>query len=161
MPSATDFLPSSMTMFMNLERTRSPNLGSGRISRFSGRRRRDIRTFLLSSAGSGTCPGLTSLFRHPGFDPGSIRTPDFAGVTLRGLTPTRSLRTLGAVFRARLTAILDALSVEHAAPHMVTHTGKVAHTAAADEDDAMFLAVVALAGNVAEDRKSTRLNSSH
>src|SRR3546814_16446506 len=98
---------SSDLLFMNLERTRSPNLGSGRISRFSGRRRRDIRTFLLSSAGSGTCPGLTSLFRHPGFDPGSIRTPAFAGVTLRGLTPTRSLRTLGAVFRARLTAILD------------------------------------------------------
>src|SRR5690349_16552593 len=42
MPSATDFLPSSMTLFMNLDRTMSPNFGSGRISRFSGRRRRDI-----------------------------------------------------------------------------------------------------------------------
>src|SRR5206468_2569222 len=42
MPSATDFLPSSMTLFMNLLRTMSPNFGSGRISRFSGRRRRDI-----------------------------------------------------------------------------------------------------------------------
>src|SRR6185503_979256 len=42
MPSATDFLPSSMTLFMNLLSTMSPNFGSGRISRFSGRRRRDI-----------------------------------------------------------------------------------------------------------------------
>src|SRR5881628_829264 len=46
MPSATDFLPSSMTEFMNLESTMSPNFGSGRISRFSGRRRRDIGLFL-------------------------------------------------------------------------------------------------------------------
>src|SRR5262245_11489704 len=47
MPSATDFLPSSMTLFMNLESTTSPNLGSGRISRFSGRRRRAISIYLL------------------------------------------------------------------------------------------------------------------
>jgi hypothetical protein len=31
----TDFLPSSMSEFMNLETTRSPNLGSGLTSRFS------------------------------------------------------------------------------------------------------------------------------
>src|SRR3954451_13102479 len=46
MPSATDFLPSSMTEFMNLVRTTSPKRGSGRTSRFSGRRRRDIGVFL-------------------------------------------------------------------------------------------------------------------
>src|SRR3954451_17514086 len=46
MPSATDFLPSSMTEFMNFDRTISPNFGSGRISRFSGRRRREIGKFL-------------------------------------------------------------------------------------------------------------------
>src|SRR5687768_5020573 len=45
MPSATDFLPSSMTEFMNFDSTMSPNFGSGRISRFSGRRRRDIFWF--------------------------------------------------------------------------------------------------------------------
>jgi hypothetical protein len=33
--SATDFLPSYMTAFMNLVTIRSPNFGSGRISRFS------------------------------------------------------------------------------------------------------------------------------
>src|ERR1051325_585467 len=47
MPSATDFLPSSMTLFMNFERTMSPNFGSGRISRFSGRRRRDMSSIPL------------------------------------------------------------------------------------------------------------------
>src|SRR3990170_1690501 len=40
--SATDFLPCSITMFMNLVSTTSPKRGSGRISRFSGRRRRAI-----------------------------------------------------------------------------------------------------------------------
>src|SRR3546814_11534723 len=40
MLSATDFLPSSMTLFMNLDSTTSPKRGSGRISRRSGRRRR-------------------------------------------------------------------------------------------------------------------------
>ena len=33
--SATDFLPSRMTLFMNFETTMSPNFGSGLISRFS------------------------------------------------------------------------------------------------------------------------------
>src|SRR3954452_11525545 len=55
MPSATDFLPSSMMLFMNFDSTTSPNFGSGRISRFSGRRRRDIYLILL----------LFSLVRNP------------------------------------------------------------------------------------------------
>src|SRR6202012_1262358 len=42
MPSAADFLPSYIRLFMNLARTRSPNLASGLISRRSARRRRDI-----------------------------------------------------------------------------------------------------------------------
>src|ERR1044071_7734091 len=40
--SATDFLPSSITQFMNLVRMVSPNLGSGMISRRSARWRRDM-----------------------------------------------------------------------------------------------------------------------
>src|SRR3546814_450311 len=42
MLSATDFFPSSMTLFMNFDSTVSPKRGSGRISRRSGRRRRAI-----------------------------------------------------------------------------------------------------------------------
>src|SRR5690348_9947465 len=47
--SATDFLPSFMIEFMNLDTTRSPNLGSGLTSRFSALCRRDIRLFLHRS----------------------------------------------------------------------------------------------------------------
>src|SRR4051794_19747522 len=107
MPSATDFLPSSMTLFMNLERMTSPNLGSGRISRFSGRRRRAISIYLL-------------------------------------------LRTLGAVFGTAPLAVLDPLGVEHAAQHMIAHAGKVAHTAAADQDHRVLLKIMAFTGDVAD-----------
>src|SRR5436305_4873129 len=98
MPSATDFLPSSMTLFMNLERTMSPNLGSGRISRFSGRRRRDIGYFLSLQP-----------------------VPELLGEPCPGLTLVWLFRTLGAVFRAGLFAVLDALGVEDAAQHMVAY----------------------------------------
>src|SRR5690348_9070963 len=126
MPSATDFLPSSMTEFMNFERTRSPNFGSGRISRFSGRRRRDI-VIPFSSAFSGT-----------------------SGRTLSGAYSCGLFGALGAVFGTRLLAVLHALRVEDAAKHVVADARKVAHTAAADQHDAVLLEVVALAGDVAD-----------
>src|SRR5687767_10879316 len=118
MPSATDFLPSSMTEFMNFESTMSPNFGSGRISRFSGRRRRDIDLFL------------------------SLQPDPARG---RGL-----LRTLGAVLGTGLAAVLDTLGIENAAQDVVTNTGKVANTAAADQDHRVLLQVVPLAGDVAD-----------
>src|SRR5436305_4545754 len=124
MPSATDFLPSSMTEFMNFDRTMSPNRGSGRISRFSGRRRRDIGYSFLFS-----------LFRD-------LHLP---GAYSRGL-----FGTLGAVLGARLPAVLDALRIEDAAKHMVANARKVAHTAAADQHDAVLLQVVAFAGDIAD-----------
>src|SRR5688572_27710927 len=108
MPSATDFLPSSMTEFMNFDRTMSPNFGSGRISRFSGRRRRDIR-----------CSFLFSRVRN-----------------LSGAYSCWLFGALGAVLGSRLAPILDTLRVEHAAKHVVAHAGKVANTAAADQHDA-------------------------
>src|SRR6185312_1714555 len=91
---------------MNLATVRSPNFGSGRTSRFSARRRRDISVFSL-------------------------------------------LRTLGAVERAALLAVLHALRVEHAAQDVVADAGKVLHAAAADQDHRVFLQVVAFAGDVA------------
>src|SRR5438270_3449847 len=123
MPSATDFLPSSMTEFMNFERVMSPNLGSGRISRFSGRRRRDIGLFL-------------SLQPVP--EP------------VRGLLSRGLFGALGAVLRAGLPAVLDPLRIEHAAEHVIADAGQIAHTAAADQHDAVLLEVVALAGDVAD-----------
>src|ERR687889_1861670 len=115
MPSATDFLPSSMTEFMNLESTMSPNFGSGRISRFSGRRRRAIGKFL-------------SLQPLP--EP------------VRGLL-LWLFGALGAVLGTGLPAVLDALRVEDSAKHVIADTGKVAHTPAADQHDAVLLQVVA------------------
>src|SRR5246127_5711216 len=106
MPSAADFLPSYIREFMNLARTRSPNLASGVISRRSARWRRDIYLSLL--------------------------------------------RTLGAIERTALLAVLDALRVEHAADDVVAHTGKVLHAAAADQDHAVLLKIVALARNISE-----------
>src|SRR5881397_1300454 len=86
MPSATDFLPSSMTEFMNLVRTMSPNFGSGRISRFSGRRRRDILSNpSLLQPGPEPVRGLLILF--PGTDRDPAWTPASAGVALSGLAP--------------------------------------------------------------------------
>src|SRR3954451_6378692 len=122
MPSATDFLPSSMTEFMNFESTISPNLGSGRISRFSGRRRRDIGLFLSLQP-----------FPEP----------------VRGLL-VRLFGALGAVLGARLPTVLDTLGVEHAAKDVVANARKIAHTAAADQHDAVLLEVVAFARDVAD-----------
>lgn len=62
-----------------------------------------------------------------------------------------SLRTLGPVLRTRLLAVLHTLRVQHAAQDVVTHTGKIAHTPAADQHDAVLLQVVAFTGDVADD----------
>src|SRR3546814_9049924 len=95
--------------------------------------------------------------------------------------------SLGAVLRTALLAVLHTLRIEHAAQDVIAHAGKVAHTAAADQHDAVLLEVVAFAGDIGDDfalvgqtdlgdlaerrvrlfrrrridRKSTRLNSSH
>src|SRR3954468_18494369 len=106
MPSAADFLPSYIREFMNLARTRSPNLASGVISRRSARWRRDIYLSLL--------------------------------------------RTLGAIERTALLAVLDALGVEHAADDMVAHARKILHAAAADQHHRVLLQVMAFAGNVGQ-----------
>src|SRR6185312_11024991 len=98
MPSAAAFLPSYIREFMNLARTRSPNLASGVISRRSARWRRDICVLLL--------------------------------------------RTLGAVERTALLAVLDALGVQHAANDVVANARKILHAAAADQHDAVLLQVM-------------------
>src|SRR5258706_8667229 len=91
---------------MNLVSTRSPNFGSGRTSRFSARRRRDISASSL-------------------------------------------LRSLGAVERTALLAVLDPLGIQHAAEDVVADAGKVLHPAAADKDHRVLLQIVALTGDVA------------
>src|SRR3954466_8745139 len=61
-----------------------------------------------------------------------------------------SFRTLRAILRPALLAVLDALGIEDAAENVVTHAGQILDAAAADHDDRMFLKVVAFARNVAD-----------
>ena len=57
----------------------------------------------------------------------------------------------GPVLGPGLLAIRDALRIEHAADDMVAHAGEIAHAAAADQNDRMFLQVMAFARNVGGD----------
>src|SRR3546814_11621960 len=50
-----------------------------------------------------------------------------------------------------LLAVLHTLRIEHAAQDVIAHAGKVAHTAAADQHDAVLLEVVAFAGDIGDD----------
>src|SRR5437899_12796870 len=106
MRSATDFLPSCIRQFMNLATTASPNLGSGRTSRLTAARRRDMALLRL-------------------------------------------LRPLGAVFRAALAPVLDALGIMGAADDVIAHAGQILDPAAADQHDRVLLQVMTLARDVA------------
>src|SRR5256885_8405073 len=105
MRSATAFLPDSMMTFMNLDRSTEPNFGSGRISRLGTPRRRGISLFLLLQLAPAPCRpprtatdiwGRSTYLTSPSDRP---RVDFFLSL----------LRTLGAVLRARLLAILDTL----------------------------------------------------
>src|SRR5438552_18805743 len=95
--SATDFLPSFMIEFMNLDTIRSPNFGSGLTSRFSALCRRDIRLFLHqpcpncdSAAGSlpaaRGCPHRGAATQNDPSYLGRI-APYFDSLCLRSATP--------------------------------------------------------------------------
>ena len=58
------------------------------------------------------------------------------------------LGTLGAVLGTGLATIVDAGGVQGTTDDVVTDTGKVLHTAAANHHDGVFLKVVAFAGDV-------------
>src|SRR5690606_23270520 len=60
------------------------------------------------------------------------------------------LRTLRAVLRTALLAVLHTLGVEHAADDVVAHARKILHAAAADHDHRVLLEVMTLARNVAD-----------
>ena len=51
--------------------------------------------------------------------------------------------------RTTLLAVLDALGIQNAAQDVVANAGQVLHAAAADQNDRVFLQVVAFAGDVA------------
>src|SRR6516225_456781 len=68
MRSATDFLPSYIRQFINLVNTLSPNLASGRTSRFTAARRRDMGLFLLRALGAVFRAPLTPIFHALGVE---------------------------------------------------------------------------------------------
>src|SRR3982750_2576367 len=87
----------------------------------------------------------------------STRSPNLAsGVISRRSARWRRdiyislLRTLGAVERTALLAVLDALRVEHAANDVITNARKILDAAAADQDHAVLLQIVALARNIGQ-----------
>src|ERR1700753_3620794 len=87
----------------------------------------------------------------------STRSPNLAsGVISRRSARWRRdmglslLRTLGAVERTALLAVLDALRVEHAADDVIANAGKVLDAATADQHDAVFLQIVAFTGNIGQ-----------
>ncbi len=64
------------------------------------------------------------------------------------------LRTLGAVLGTTLTMILHTGGIQSTTNDVVTDTGKVLYTAAANHDDGVFLQVVAFTGDVGGDFKA-------
>src|SRR6056297_801994 len=120
MRSATDFLPSIITMFMNLASRSLPYLGSGRISRFGAWLRLDMfdldQRYLVIS------------------------------IVLRNGS---GLRTLRAVLRTTLPAVAHARAVQGAAHGVIAHARQILHPASADQHHRVLLQVVSLAADVA------------
>src|SRR5688572_31109155 len=127
--SAIAFLPDSMTTFMNFERSTEPNFGSGRISRLGTSRRRGMESslfrFQLGAPFGTRLEGPSGPFTYSPdrlirFTEPVQRTGFTVGEAVLG-EALRLLGPLGAILRARLLAILDALQIERAAHDVVAH----------------------------------------
>src|ERR1700679_2239322 len=76
--------------------------------------------------------------------------------SLTGKSLLASLSALRTVLRASLLTILDALGIQRATNHVVTHTRQVLHTSAANQHDRVFLQVVAFTTDVRNDFEAVR-----
>src|SRR5690349_19866347 len=153
MRSAIAFLPPCMMTFMNLASSTLPYLGSGRISRLGTSRRRGISTLQFASAGPRRTQGA---IRLPAYSTRHWVTTLTQPARLNEHRQTTNgwlglLRALGAVLGTGLLAILHALQVQGTANDVVTHTGQVLDTTAANQHHAVFLQVVAFAADVGDD----------
>src|SRR5215472_3830745 len=86
----------------------------------------------------------------------SGRTSLLIAARRRDMSPPPLLRPLGAVLRAPLVPVLDALGVEGAADDVVAHARQVLHAAAADHHHRVLLQVVTDAGDVAGHLEAVR-----
>src|SRR6202040_1929783 len=68
MCSATDFLPSYIKQFINLVNTLSPNFASGKTSRLTAARRRDMTASLLGALGAVFRTALAAIFDALGIE---------------------------------------------------------------------------------------------
>src|SRR6201999_1785154 len=102
----------------------------GRMSRLGTSRRRGISLpFLLQLARAfALASGATDLWGHPLTRQTAV-SRNMPGQIGRALDSSGLLRALGAVLRAGLLAILDALQVERTTDDVVTHTRQVLHPA--------------------------------
>src|SRR5690606_36658838 len=175
MRSATAFLPSSIMTLTNFETSTLPYRGSGRISRLGTSRRRGIGiSSLIHLAGSAhhahrrrdrstrstrrwtrerplTGPGAASNTRADRHPEKQEREPREPARALATKTASGLLRTLRAVLRPGLLAILDPLEVERTAHDVIAHTREVFHTTATNQHHRVLLQVVAFAADVRDD----------
>src|SRR5438477_8507370 len=68
MRSATDFLPSYIRQFINLVNTLSPNFASGKTSRLTAARRRDMTSSLFRTLGAVFRTALAAIFDALGIE---------------------------------------------------------------------------------------------
>src|SRR5947209_4695651 len=68
MRSATDFLPSYIRQFMNLVNMLSPNFASGKTSRLTAARRRDMTASLFRALGAVLRTALAAVFDALGIE---------------------------------------------------------------------------------------------
>src|SRR3990172_1786376 len=135
MRSARLFLPRCIILLMHMAMSRLPYLASGTVSRRATRARLGIvspLTYKVAPAGRGASIPILAL--RPPLDAPAGRTP-----------------LAGAVLAAPTLPIGDTPGVEGAANDVVARPRQVAHTAASNEDDRVFLEAVAFARNVGSD----------
>src|SRR5215217_6729091 len=151
--SATDFLPDNIRVLTNLATSTLPNFGSGRISRLGTSRRRGISIpfdLQLSCSTTSTTRPRAAMQTDHLLDPYGADTL-FHSVAAEIRLLLAGLGTLGAVLRASLLTILDALGIQRTAHHVVTHTRQVLDATAAQQHDAVLLQVVAFTADVRND----------
>src|SRR2546426_1877616 len=133
--------------FTNFEISVLWYIGSGTISRLTICAFLGIETSDIKLRISGTCPQNTkSIFL--------ILIWNLPGYPQPGLAPGSrvflllSLRPLRTVFGARLLPVRDACCVQRSTYNVVPNARQILYTAAADQDDRVFLQIVADTGDV-------------
>src|SRR5450432_1565881 len=149
MPSAVLFLPCHIMELTNFVTRSDPYTGSGSTVRLAIYPFRGISassSWLLTV--SSQLPALSPTFRSKSSNFLLDRTLHCFG---QRPTSLLCLGPLGPVLRTALLAAGDAHCVEGAANHVIAHTGKILHPAAANQHDRVLLQIVANAGNVGGD----------